>query len=392
MMNRNDQLLLRIRKAEEEIRKIVDSPENKRRTAYWDEVGVSADYFHAVPKTKDITTFTVELERPQYAKILGFAFEEYYHNPYLHYLSGLEMQLFKFKHFDDCTPVVKSQAVYPSGAFEYNIFGGDEAIYTEHDAVISHTPIIKEREDLYKMEYPDFYTSGCMPATIAFYEKVREIASADFEIGFPIWGRSSWGCAWQMRRLENLLIDYMEDPEWLDQLLKFLNEARKAWSLQKANYLGVPLSPCNIYNDEVLAPIVSPALYEKYILPREIELSEFYGGCCYWHSCGDTTHLLHLINKIPNTEIITVSAWTDVEKAGLVYSTDKVFEVQLHSLRDVLTPENENTLPDRIRLIKNACKNHRANIQAGGFVFINGYDADMARLNELCKIAKEILF
>ena len=34
---------------------------------------------------------------------------------------------------------------------------------------------------------------------------------------------------------------------------------------------------------------MSPQTYSEFFLPYERELSDFYGGIAYWHSCGDVT-------------------------------------------------------------------------------------------------------
>jgi len=386
-----EKLLLGIRHAEDEVREICESAENKQRLRYWADAEMSNDYFHAIPRDVATKPFTVYCERPQMAKILDFDFYDYYHNPYVHYLTGLQTQIFQFRNFDDCTPVVKRQPIYASGAFERSIFVGDDAKYTEHDAVISNVPVIKEYSDLDRLTFPDFYSSGCMPQIIKFYEDIRTIASEDFQISFPIWGRSAWGCAWQMRRLVNLMYDLVDEPEWVDRLLRFFNEARKSWVKQQSEYLGVPPGPATIHNDEVLHPVVSPELYEQKILPLEIELSEFYGGVSYWHSCGDTTLLYGLIDRIPNMELVTVSCYSDVELAGKTYSKDKMLEVQLHPNRDVLDPDTPSVLPDRLELIRNATADHQSYIVAGGLVFFKGCEDGMRRAHELCETAHKIL-
>jgi len=384
-------MIVEIRKKEEELREMYESSKNKRRLAYWDNAEMTNDYFKGIPKSKDRKTFCVELERPQYAKLLGFDFYEYYHDPYVHYLSGLQMQIYKFNNFDDCTPIVKRQAVYPSGAFERAIFVGDDASYTEHDAVISNKSVIPDGEDFINKPYPDFHTSGIMPQIIRFYEDICDIASDDFKISFPVWGRSAWGCAWQMRRLENLMYDLADEPEWFNEMLEYLNEARKHWSRQRAEYLGEPLGPENIYNDEVMNPIVGPGLYKEYILPLEIELSDYLGGIAYWHSCGDTSQLFHLINQIPKVQMVTVSAWSDIEAAGRIYNTDKVLEVQLHPVRDVMQPQSENTLAKRLETILTATREHKVNIIGGGLTFYHGYEDGMQRIAKLCETAHKVL-
>jgi hypothetical protein len=230
-----------------------------------------------------------------------------------------------------------------------------------------------------------------MPQSIAFFETARDIASDDFEVAFPQWSRSPWGTAWQLRGTEDLLIDYLEDPEWLIAFLDFIAESRKRWTKQRNEYLGVPLSQANIYNDEVTAPIVSPKLYEECILPGEIGLSEYFGGLAYWHSCGDTTGLYPLIARIPNLKMVTVSAWSDVVLAGEEYPMDIALEVQLHSYRDVLHPATAETRRERIELIREATAGRRAIVHACGIQLIDGYEAAMSSIGSLSAIARKAL-
>ncbi len=381
-----------IRRAEDEIRALCETDENRRREAVWKHSNVSSDYFHAIPKERDKSALVIELEREAYMEALGFDIVEFYHDPYLHYLAGLKTQIYKFRHFRDDTPVAKRQPVYESTAFEKCIFGGDEhVIYTEHDAVATKTPLILEREDLDKMEYPDFHKSGCMPRAIRFFEKIRDIAADDFDVAFPQWGRSPWGTAWFLRGTNDVMIDYIEEPEWLLKLLDFIAESRMRWTKQRNEYLGLSIGPANIYNDEVTSPLVSPRLYEECILPSEIKLAEFFGGISYWHSCGNTTMMYPLINSIPNLEMVTVSAWSDVARAAEGYSRDKALEVQLHNYRDVLHPETEHTLSDRIKLIKDSVSGYRSIVHACGLVFIEGYDKTLEMIQRMTDTARGIL-
>jgi hypothetical protein len=390
-MSCDDKTLKAIRNAEDEIREICETEENKRRASMWAVSNVSSDYFHAIPADDKKIPLVIELEREGYAEALSFDLVRFYKDPYLHYLTGLRTQIYKFRTFDDDTPVSKKQPVYESSAFEKCIFKKGEVIYTEHDALASKEPVLHERADLDTLEYPDFKTGGCMPDTIAFFEKIRETASDDFDVSFPQWGRSPWGTAWHLRGMDNLMFDYLEDPEWLKKFLDFLAESRKRWTKQRNEYLGVALSHANIYNDEVTHPIVSPKMYEECILPSETGLSEFFGGLSYWHSCGNTTYLYNLIQRIPKLEMVTVSAWSDVKRAGMEYRPDMVLEVQLHNYRDVLHPESENTLSERIELIKESTSGHKAIVHACGLVFPDGYGEAMRRIKILSETARKTL-
>jgi hypothetical protein len=110
--------------------------------------------------------------------------------------------------------------------------------------------------------------------------------------------------------------------------------------------------PANIYNDEITSPIVSPSMYEEFILPTEVELSRFYGGLSYWHSCVNTTPSLGLINSIPNTQMIHVSPWTDLHGAVTCYDKNKFLELDLHPYEDVLYPESDMCVAQRLETIK----------------------------------------
>jgi hypothetical protein len=146
-----------------------------------------------------------------------------------------------------------------------------------------------------------------------------------------------------------------------------------------------------MYNDEVTHPVVSPKMYEECILPSEIRLAEHFGGLSYWHSCGNTTFLYKLIGRIPNLEMVTVSAWSDVERAGREYSLDMALEVQLHNYKDVLHPTDENALKERIELIKDSTSGHKAIVHGCGLVFPDGYDEAMRRIKILSETAREVL-
>lgn len=387
-----EKLIENIKKAEDKVRQLYESEDNKRRLKLWQDPMITQDYFHALPAHNG-THFTVELERDIALRLFNVNFKDFYTDPFIHYLTCLKTSIFKFENFEDCTPILKYVPVYLSGAFEKSLFGGEdeETIYTEHDAVISKQALIKERSDLGKMKIPDFYKDGCMPRTIEFFEKIREIAADDFILRFPNWTRSAWGCAWQIRRLENLLYDYIEDPEWLSEFLWFLTDARKAWGAQRSKYLGeAAVTATQIYNDEVMVPVVSPTMYEDYILPTEIELSKYFGGTLYWHSCGNTTALFPLINAIPDLGSVTVSAWSDIEKAGIAYNQETAFEVQLNNYTDISKDGRNLSVKEKIELIHNSTPNRKVQIQA----VVAQRDTDeqtVMDLKQICALGNEVL-
>lgn len=379
-----------IKKLQEEIRELHASDENNKRKAFWDETGISNDYWHGIPKNKEVIPFIVELEREGYSKVLGFSLKDFYMDPYCYVLNSLKIMAFKFKNFNDCTPIGKSFTYYSGAGFEKSIFGGEQ-VYTDQDAWLARENIIRERVDIDSLEYPDFYKSGSMPYTHRFYEQLLELVDEDFKVVFPQWSRSPWGLAWHLRGIDDLLIDVIEDIEWVRRFINYLTKARESWTSQRAKFLNTGLSICNIYNDEVTSPMVSPAIYKDLIRPTEIELSRFFGGVNYWHSCGNTTPFQKLINEIPNLHMVHVSPWSSISNARESYSLDKVIEVALHPYEDVTNPSAPDSIEKKLNFIKEETKNHRSTVRADGIQLLNDVETDLRSVYRWIDCAAGIL-
>lgn len=54
----------------------------------------------------------------------------------------------------------------------------------------------------------------------------------------------------------------------------------------------------SLVDDEVDISIISPQMYEELIFPYEDELSGFFGGINWSHSCGNKTAIVSTIKKI----------------------------------------------------------------------------------------------
>ena len=388
---KKEKMLDEIKRLQEEIRELCETDENKRRKEYWVDTAISNDYWHGIPKDKEQIPFIVELEREGYSKILGYSLSDFYTDPYSYVLNSLKIMVFKFKNFHDCTPIDKSVTYYCGAGFEKSIFGGEQ-IYSDQDAWLARENIINERVDIYSLEYPDFYKSGSMPYTHRFFEQMQEIVDEDFKLIFPQWSRSPWGVAWHLRGIDNLLVDIIEDYDWVVKFLDYTTKAREHWTAERAKFLNTGLTACNIYNDEVTSPMVSPKIYEELIRPTEIKLSNFFGGINYWHSCGNTTPFQKLINDIPNLHMAHVSPWSSVSNAAASYNPDSVvIEVALYAYDDVINPPREGFIEEKLRSIKEETRNHRSTVRADGIQIVNDIRTDLKRITEWIDCARRIL-
>lgn len=385
-----DQKLDNIRRLEDEVRELCESNENKSRLKLWEDSAISNDYWHGIPKTNN-PLFTVELERATYAHLLDFSIIDFYQDPYVLIEGNLKMMLFKFRSIPDCTPIGKAFAHYPGAGFEKTLFGGD-SVYTEQDAWMAREAVVKERIDIGSLETLDFFKSGSMPKIHELYQRTRELLSDDFSLSFPQWSRSPWGVAWHIRNIDNLLCDLVEDEQWMVDFLNYITDCRIKWVKDRAKFLGIEQNSCNLYNDEVTVPVISPKTYRDIIRPTEIRLSEEFGGINYWHSCGNTTPYVEYINEIPNLHMVTVSAWTELERAEKYYDKDHVtLEKQLHPYDGILSDPDEKHYKNGIKTIVDGFKGSKGIVRAEGIQIQNNFMQELAKVQKWCECAREML-
>lgn len=382
--------LAEIRRLEDKVRELTESEENRRRLALWEDSAISNDYWHGIPKEHK-PLFTVELERATYAHLLGFSIIDFYQDPYAMVEGNLKMMAFKFENLPDCTPIGKSFAHYPGAGFEKALYGGD-MLFSENDAWMAREDLITERVDIKALEPLDFYKSGCMPKIIELYHRTREIMSEDFTLSFPQWSRSPFGVAWHIRGIENLLCDVADDEEWVNDFINYITDCRIQWVRERAKYLNIEQNGCNIYNDEVTSPMISPSFYRDIIRPTEIRLSEAFGGVHYWHSCGNTTPYMEYINTIPKLQMVTVSAWSDLKRAEQCYDKARVtLEKQIHPYDGIMVDPTPEHFRREITDIATGFKESKGIVRLEGVQMLNNFEAGVRKVRTWCDCAGELL-
>lgn len=337
---------------------------NQERKKLWGQASY-VDQWRGLPP-KDMShgiPITIGLEYAMWAKVLGFDIKKYYTEGRTYLEAQLRAKVYKFTHFNDDTPIDKTINIWLGSPFELSLFGLMPVYLPGEEPWIPRTPVIHNEEDLKRMEYPDFYTSGLMPQVHRMYEKIKELVEQEgFSVGFPTWMRGPFGVAVFLRGMENLLVDMKVRSEFVHKLMRFIVDSRKQWFVERAKFLDTGIEKGILDNDDVNCPTLSPELYKELVLPYEKELREFHGGISYWHSCGDITPLLELIGAIPEIELLHVGPWTSLEAAVRVFK-DTPLEKCLHPVRDVqgaTEEEIERNLKEIVRLGQNASITIRA--------------------------------
>lgn len=383
-----------IKRLMDQVRTIAAEPKNLERFKYWaPQPETARDHWRGTPKPRaelPRAPITVEPEIPMWGAILGFKVDEYYNNPVTYLIYQLKMMVYRYEHWNDDTCIGTEVPIWLGTTFESSLFGAKTIYTADASPWLDREPVIKTEEDLDRIKFPDFYKSGLMPLAHEYYNVLRELLAEDFKLTFPEWGRSPFGVAFHIRHLDNLAVDMATNPEFTHRLLRFITEARKHWVQDRAKFLGMPVEKGNLYNDEVNCPTLSPKMFEEFVLPYEQELSAFFGGILYWHSCGDTTKLVSLIAKIPNLEMFHVGPWTDPAQTVQAFEGKMPLEFCLHPFQDVqhATPAE---MEKKLREIVEACGPCPYTVRADGLQVTTDLKQELAKIEEWITVADRVL-
>lgn len=376
----------------DKIRSLEASKENQRRNSVWKPITNTAEaYWHGHPKDGlSYIPFTIEPEHEMWGKIIGFQLDKYYNNGPTYLLADLNMKVYRFENFHDETPVGRTVSLWMGAGFEASLFGVSQKYTADKDPWIGREPILKNTKNLDILLDPDFFNGQVMESVHRIYNDMKKMIPEDFKVVLPEWCRGPFGLACHLRGMDIITSDMVEDPVFVQDLMRLTTNARKKWTKQRADYLGVNIQLGSLYNDEVNIPLLSPNFYEKFVLPYEIELSEFYGGISYWHSCGNIVLLEKLIQRIPNLEMVHISPWSDLKKSVENFKdTNIALEVVLHPLEDVQNV-SPNQIRERLTIIREVTQGLPVTVRADGLQNISNLEEDLNKIKLWENIAREI--
>jgi len=392
VLNQNKKDYLKV--LQEQVRKIAEEPKNKEKARIWAPQAAHArDHWRGTPRrVAEIARvpFSIEPENAMWFKILSYDARDYYTKPDVYLECQLRMSIFRHQHFDDDTAIGKTIPIWLGVPFEPSFFGVDVVFVPNEDPWIGKDHIIKKEDDLDRLEYPDFYKSGLMPIAHRMYNGIKELLDDDFTVTFPEWGRSTFAVSLHLRGMDNILMDMIDRPEFVHQLMKFMNESRKRWTTERFKFLGYPIEKGNLYNDEVNCPLLSPGFYEEFVLPYEQELSHFHNGIAYWHSCGNTTALMSLLHQIRGLDMFHVGPWTDFAEANKVFGENTTLEYCQNPISDIYLA-SEKDIRDKLLYVLRTGKGNAYTVRADGLQMRTFLDEDLKKIYDWATIARQIL-
>ncbi len=278
-------------------------------------------------------------------------------------------------------------------------------------------PVINEPADLKKIRCPEVREDTA--------ETARRVAEAEGLLGdilnVQVKGiaHASFHMMAQytaLRGLEQVMMDMVENPEWLHEAMRLLTEANRRlaqqyidmnllslnndWTYQNSGGNGYTdelpaagfdpkrVRPCDMWASaeaQELA-LVSPGMHEEFSLRYERELLEPFGltgyGCC-----EDLTRKLDDVLTIKNIRRISISPFADVDKCAAKLGDKAIFSWKPHPAH-LVGQFNE----DKIRTyIRHTLEVTRANGCIVEMILKDTHTCENRpeRFDEWCRIARE---
>lgn len=333
--------------------------------------------------------------RPVYTEIFGYSMVDYFNNPELCLRSQLEWKLYQYNEIDDDFPLDMKIGSDFAVALEASLFGMDYAL--EEGKEVSYLGSrIKSTDDLEELVIPDFYSSGIMPKIHEMNKQMSEIADGRIEIVYPDWARGVWSSANILRGFNELFMDTIDNPEYAHRLLQFIVDARIGFENQRCKFLGIAPQDKNyqwkyvfyrncgnseMFEDEIDGNMFSVDLYKEFIWPYQKQLSDYYDGISYFHSCGNLTPFLEEISKLDIQYMMHVSPWTDYKKAAEVIPDHIILQRSLHPTDDIIYGDEQH-IRRLVKSIIEESKGRKVEIWADAI-----YEGGQATVNKIKMIA-----
>lgn len=347
-------------------------------------------HFHGVPRPGTLA-FTVGIEMPMWAELLGFDLMAFYNIPEVYYEDTLKIKLYRYLYIKDDTPLTKDIVIWPGAGFEESIFGLEQVYTPDADPWVGKSTLLEKRSDLLTMEKPDFYESGYMPQLHSFYDSIGKMARQHgMNVVFPFWQKGPFGIALRLRGVTNLFMDMITAPSFVRDLMDFLSFSRQEWTKERANFLGTTIEKGDLINDDVDSTMISPEFYEQFILPYEKQLSSFHGGIRYWHSCANVSSFYGLICNIDNIGLLDVGPWSDVKQALQATQGIIPLEIRLHPKKVNIYTATDESIRNAVNYHIKCCKEFDGDfcMRVGGLSQFSGLAQSINSIKRFLAIAR----
>ncbi|MDR3108137.1 MAG: uroporphyrinogen decarboxylase family protein [Planctomycetaceae bacterium] len=141
-----------------------------------------------------------------------------------------------------------------------------------------------------------------------------------------------------LRGINRFMMDFIDDPDFVKNCFEFVTENAIQFAAAQVN-AGADI----IGIGDAAASLISPKLYEAFVLPYEQRLIQKIheaGGMVRLHICGNTTRITQLMSKT-GADLIDLDSMVDIKKARASMGANQVITGNIDPVRVLLngTPE-----------------------------------------------------
>jgi len=197
---------------------------------------------------------------------------------------------------------------------------GLDVSFPQNNLPMNTKPLLEEPEGLLELNIPNPYTSPRMSDRLEAIRLFREQVGG--EVPIMGWVEGALAEAVDLRGMMNLMMDLIQRPEWVMELLQICGDLSVRFALAQleagADIIGL---------GDAAASQISPTMYRQFALPYEQKVFSAVnnaGGIGRLHICGDTNKILTDM-VASGAKIIDLDWMVDMAKAGELFGAQVSF-------------------------------------------------------------------
>jgi len=241
------------------------------------------------------------------AKLYGVPYSKYCRD--YKTLVSADMKTYELLRYDMLSPI--------SDAFREAYDFGENVVFPYDGVPYCKDFLIKEYSDIKKIKVVEPLSSERMLDRIKAVELFRKEIGDDVPILGWIEGAFAEAC--DVRGVENVMMDTIDNPEFLFELLDIIVEVETKFAIEQikagAESIGI---------GESVGSLVSEKTYRRFALPcmkKMIDIIHEFKAKVRLHICGDITHLLGLIGEL-NVDIVDLDWMVSIKRAREILGSD----------------------------------------------------------------------
>jgi len=358
-----------------------------------DELSAAVDSERNQSRGHRMPAAVFAIEEPiAWTHLFCYDVNRYLSDPDYYFEQTLRQKLWRWNSFPDDQAKLTLDIPAWLGHYPEYTYVGMEVHFDSHGVpVLQEDHPLSKDPDLRMLKPVDFCASGWMPKVLKWHEDLLEIAAGRVNITFGMaWWRGGLDLAIQLRGYDNFIIDTVERPEFVHDLMKFLTEQRCRWHEAYWRHFGLEKQIASTGDDWINVPFITPTMFEEFVLPYLLQIEEFHGGILYVHSCGNQTPIQKHLLKLKSLQGCEVSPWSDLDQSLINIPQEKWLGIALHP-NEVLcaTPA---LMEAKLREVTGKCRDRKYNINTSGLTPITDNPQDyIDRINIWTEIAARVM-